>query len=331
MSEFAGELTALIRSLSKDAMDPDDGEVTPLWSQIQELGLTGIGIAESAGGSGGELADLVVVIRELARAGIGSPIVEASTAAFAIGPASAGFFDTVTTNPVVLLRVPELTADLGIVAFASRAAKVVIIGEDDVAVVNLSDAIVEPVIDIAGRPAGRVRVDRARRELCGIERGAVAERLALARTAALVGNCWGAYELTKRYVLERHQFGAPLIRIPAVSTSLAQMAVRIRAAESSLHRAVEVCSVGAESAEVRRFGAVAGARVVAAQAATLVARSTHQLHGAVGITREYGLHRYTLALWSQRDADHSQRDWSERLGATAIAFDEGTLWEQMTA
>ncbi len=98
MSEFANELIELIRNLAKDADDPS-GQIPSQWRTVQELGLVTIGIAENAGGSGGGLDDLLVVIRELAHAGIGTPIVEASTAAFAIGPPKHDTFDTIVVEP----------------------------------------------------------------------------------------------------------------------------------------------------------------------------------------------------------------------------------------
>ena len=98
---------------------------------------------------------------------------------------------------------------------------------------------------------------------------------------------------------EREQFGAPLIKIPAVSTTLAQMAVRIEFAQSAVDRATTVCADDKTPA-LQRFGAVSAARIGTANTATLVARSSHQLHGAVGITAEYGLHRYTSKLWALR-------------------------------
>ena len=88
----------------------------------------------------------------------------------------------------------------------------------------------------------------------------VIDRLALARSAALLGTAWGAYELTRRYVTEREQFGAPLIKIPAVSTTLAQMAVRIKFAQSALDRATTVCADDKTPA-LRRFGAASAARI----------------------------------------------------------------------
>lgn len=70
MSEFGRELTDLVQDLAKDAAPPVDGTLSAVWPQVIELGLVGIGIAEDHGGSGGSLGDLLVVIRELARAGL---------------------------------------------------------------------------------------------------------------------------------------------------------------------------------------------------------------------------------------------------------------------
>jgi acyl-CoA dehydrogenase len=148
--------------------------------------------------------------------------------------------------------------------------------------------------------------------------------------AALLGSAYGAYDLTRQYVADRQQFGAPLIKIPAVSGALAQMAVRIRNAQSAIDRAVAVCSDG-DSTPLRRFAAVASARVTTAGVATLVAQWAHQLHGAVGVTSEYGLHRHTRMLWALRDADESERMLSSRLGNVVLSGGEAALWDEIFA
>ncbi|QLL07576.1 acyl-CoA dehydrogenase family protein [Mycobacterium vicinigordonae] len=330
MSEFARELTDLVRDMSKDADTTSGGAVAQRrWEQLQELGLTGIAIAENAGGSGGSLADLILVIRELARAGLNTPIVEASVAAYAVGAAPKGAFDTVVISHLAHLA-PILSADLGLITFAPMARRVAIVGAAEVASLALADATVDPLVDIAGLPAGHVRVNHAP---CAIHPqispNDVLERLTLTRSAALVGSAWAAYELTRSYVVERKQFGAPLMKLMPVRTGLAHMAIGIRAAQSALDRAVEL-AVSVDSSPLQRFGAAASARIAAAHMATLVARTSHQLHGAVGITREYRLHRFTRSLWAHRDADRSEQDWNSRLGAVARTLDEDMLWEQLT-
>ena len=50
----------------------DDG----LWAALAEAGLTGVGLPESSGGSGGELADAVAIVRTLAAGAAAVPVAE---------------------------------------------------------------------------------------------------------------------------------------------------------------------------------------------------------------------------------------------------------------
>jgi acyl-CoA dehydrogenase len=329
MSEFARELTDLIRNLAADANDTGS-----VWVQVCELGLAGIGMPEDKGGSGGSLADLVVVVRELARAGLSTPIVEASTSSYAVDAAAGESFETIVVAPDLDVSSNALTANLTQVPFADRATGLVIVTASSVVTVPLAgeSVTVEPSHDIADLPDARVNLAGASVAHISGGPGAaqVIDRLALTRSAALLGTAWGAYELTRKYVMEREQFGAPLVKIPAVSTTLAQMAVRTRFAQSALDRATAACA-DAHTPELHRFGAVSAARINAATAATLVARTSHQLHGAVGITAEYDLHRYTSKLWALRDADQSELAYCGRLGARVREEGEIELWDSISA
>jgi acyl-CoA dehydrogenase len=329
MSEFARELTDLIRNLAADA-----GDTGSVWGQVCELGFTGIGMPEDKGGSGGSLADLVVVVRELARAGLSTPIVEASTSSYAVDAAAGESFETIVVAPDLDVSSNAVTANLTQVPFADRATGLVIVTASSVVTVPLAgeSVTVEPSHDIADLPDARVNLAGASVAHISGGPGAaqVIDRLALTRSATLLGTAWGAYELTRKYVMEREQFGAPLVKIPAVSTTLAQMAVRTRFAQSALDRATAACA-DAHTPELHRFGAVSAARINAATAATLVARTSHQLHGAVGITAEYDLHRYTSKLWALRDADQSEFAYCGRLGARVREKGEIELWDSISA
>jgi acyl-CoA dehydrogenase len=322
-------LADLIRNLAADA-----GDTGSVWGQVCELGLAGIGMPEDKGGSGGSLADLVVVVRELARAGLSTPIVEASTSSYAVDAAAGESFETIVVAPDLDVSSNAVTANLTQVPFADRATGLVIVTASSVVTVPLAgqSVTVEPSHDIADLPDARVNLAGASVAHISGGPGAaqVIDRLALTRSAALLGTAWGAYELTRKYVMEREQFGAPLVKIPAVSTTLAQMAVRTRFAQSALDRATAACA-DADTPELHRFGAVSAARISAATAATLVARTSHQLHGAVGITAEYDLHRYTSKLWALRDADQSEFAYCRRLGARVREEGEIELWDSISA
>jgi acyl-CoA dehydrogenase len=326
VSDNAADLTGLVKDLAKNFGGSAEDRLPEVWSQITKLGLVTIGIDEDLGGSGGELGDLVVVIRELARAGLNTPMVECSTAAYVLGGPSRP--DAVDTVVVVD---DSSASDLGLVPFARPGGRVVVIGPTDVRVANLSAdaAKIDATTDIAGMPAGHVRLMATQTELCSTPRDAVVERLALARATALLGCAFGAYDLTRTHTIQREQFGAPLITLPAVSSALAQMTVQLEQARAALDHAVALAA-DTEASAVRRGAAVATARIVCASTATAVARGAHQLHGALGVTLEYPLHRYSTALWAWRDADMSELAWSQRFGAAARTSGEDVLWDELT-
>lgn len=327
MSEYTDELVKLVAGLGAAGGTSAD-PVGPLWRQVRELGLAGIGLEESLGGSGGGLGDLVVVVGELAFCGLPTPIVEASTAAFAtqIVAERDGFGTIVVASgpqPGDVLR-------FNVVPFAAEADHVVVVDTDGVGRLDGSAVEVTPGSDIAGLPCGSVVARSADLEPTtnGPTPGEVRDRLALCRSSALLGSARAAYGLTRRYVSEREQFGAPLIKISAVTEALARMSIAIRQGQLAVEHAVVAADTGDHT---RRAGAVAAARIVAADAATLVARVSHQLHGAIGVTREYDLQRHTRRLWAWRDADEPAGTYEVRLGAAARRGDEECVWDVLTS
>jgi acyl-CoA dehydrogenase len=206
---------------------------------------------------------------------------------------------------------------------------------DDLALLTdlrASGVATQPGTNLAGEPSDDVRLDAADMEtLGGAPSGrAVAVRVGLLRAAALTGAVEGAYDLTRGYVSTREQFGAPLVRIPAVASNLAIMKAAVIQCDAALVRAV-TGTAGADSGADTGLAAVAAARIIAGRAATQAARIAHQLHGAIGITAEYPLHRFTKRLWAWRDADTPEHDWSVLLGGLAAAGGETLFWEDLTA
>jgi alkylation response protein AidB-like acyl-CoA dehydrogenase len=110
-------------------------------------------------------------------------------------------------------------------------------------------------------------------------------RLALA--VEMVGAMDGALATTTDYLKVRKQFGRAIGSFQAVQHRLADCKVLI---EGSRWLAYEAAYKNAPAE------ATATAAAYAASAATRVARETHQLSGAIGFTREYDLHVWTLRL-----------------------------------
>jgi acyl-CoA dehydrogenase len=338
MSELATELRTLIDDViaeQPDAAANDDA--LGLWSRLRDLGLPRVGIPEDRGGSGGTLGDLLVVIEALAAHGAGVPIVEASVADWVLShdhPLDERLSTIALLAEAVDSATGSVTAELQAVPWARYADRLVLSAPGMAALAvdlrhptvtvrrgeNLAgeprDTVImtaAPAVPVASAPAGE----------------SVRARLALLWSTAVAGAAHGAYQLTRTYVSQRQQFGAPLLKIPAVASSLALMRVNLVQADAALAQAREAADGTAEPE--RAAAAVAVARITTAAVATEVAHLAHQLHGAIGITREYPLHRYTRRLWAWRDAVASERTWCDHLGRRAAALGEETTWIELTS
>ena len=64
------------------------------------------------------------------------------------------------------------------------------------------------------------------------------------------------------------------------------------------------------TAPVRPFGLVAAAKTLAGEAGIVAARTAHQVHGAIGVTMEYPLQRFTRRLWEWSLRDGSSAEWA---------------------
>jgi hypothetical protein len=197
-----------------------------------------------------------------------------------------------------------LTAILPAVPWAREAALLVVSGPGrEALIVDLrhESVTVQQGENLASEPRDTVLLHRtpATPIASGPGHAAIRSRLALLWSAAVAGAARGAYRLTKAYVSER-QFGAPLLRIPAVSSGLALMKVQLLQAEATL-------------------------------ALAEVARLAYQLARSMGITQEYPLHHVTRRLWAWRGAVAGERDWSDELGRRAADLGETGVWTRLSA
>jgi acyl-CoA dehydrogenase len=73
------------------------------------------------------------------------------------------------------------------------------------------------------------------------------------------------------------------------------------------------------------------AKLIADEAGTVVAAHCHQAHGAIGMTQEYPLHRWTRRLWSWRAEFGSAHFWSRQVGAAVRSRGPDGLWPMVSA
>ena len=153
---------------------------------------------------------------------------------------------------------------------------------------------------------------------------------ALARSLMIVGALESALAQSVRYATERVQFGKPIGKNQAIQQQLALMAGDAAAARmAALAAAADAPSAMDPTAASAAFS-VAVAKVRAGEAATRAAGIAHQVHGAIGFTREHSLHFATRRLWAWREQFGSDSWWAERLGRAAIAGGPAAFWPAVT-
>ena len=102
-----------------------------------------------------------------------------------------------------------------------------------------------------------------------------------------LGLAKGAFEMTLRYAKERETFGQALCKHQAVGFKLAEMAMRIEAAESMMYKACWL------KQEHKPFGRVAAmAKLYCSEVAEFCAREGQQTFGGYGLMKEYPIERF---------------------------------------
>jgi acyl-CoA dehydrogenase len=308
------------------------------WLQIIELGLVGVGVDEDAGGSGGTFADLLLIVEEFAVKGVSTPILESSLAHWVLttcgrteAPTAADTHRTIVFHghrfgdadgPLVLRSVP----------WARRCERVVVVDSDGhVLEVAAASGEIEPGQNLAGEDRDTLTLSARTRDtsIGTIDVTAALNRFSLLWSAAILGAVKGTYELTKGYVKAREQFGAPLIKIPAVAAKLAVMRTHVLQAQAAFDRAAS-CTAFEDMTAEAKLSSTAIARIITSSSADAIARIAHQLHGAIGTTEEYPLHRFTQRLWAWRDFDRTSRDWATVVGRDALRGGEQSIWDKMS-
>lgn len=255
------------------ALLASDGYDHDLDARLDEAGFTGI-----VGGDGTGPVEAGLVALEVAKA--------AGASAYAAGEIVAG--KLLGANPKVPVALTRRPADFPF-RFGRHARLMLIDAGDEAQALDLADGDVQAVdTDQVGWPMGRLAPGvLARAKGLGPGTGDALRRWwRLALAFETVGAMQGALDLTVQYVKDRVQFGRPIGEFQTLQHRLAELLVVV---EGARWIALEAAFRDASPLNA----AVAAGR--AASAATLVARECHQMHGAIGLTREYPLH-----LWSTR-------------------------------
>lgn len=338
----------MLRSLTDDvfgspsaARPPGPACLGELWDTVRELQWPVAGVPESLGGAGGDLEDVLALAEGVGRNAVRVPLVPAHSACAVA--AAGGRTDLLGKRLVVetpprssSLRVEELGRQLRISGAARRTPWA---RHADVLLVRLPEAArphwiacdprdpavtIIPGLNLAGEPRDDVLFDNF---LTGAENrwecpdGSLATRGTLLGCAALVGAIDATVALTSSYVGQREQFGRPLAAMQSVAQAVALMRCQLSVARAAAEAACQ---------SPTSMNCLA-AHIDIADCAGRVARTAHDLHGAMGVAAEYGLHQFTKRLWAWPEEGIRQADARVALGQRAAERGEANLWADIIA
>jgi acyl-CoA dehydrogenase len=300
------------------------------WATVSDLGLSALLLPEEAGGFGGLWQDAFVVLHAAGFHALPLPVAETIVAHGMVHalplelPAGAITLAPVTRTGEGWLAkaVPWGTGEATLLsACADEEGEWLVLFDTAAASsrVPRDGPASEPRSDLRFGPAAWRA--RCRRD------GAVAElfaRGALMRVAQMAGALDAALAMTLAYVNERVQFGRTLGKFQVVQHQLALLAEEAAAVGCGAQAACAALDRGADDL------AVAAAKLRANRAVHPATSIAHQLHGAIGFTREHALHHLTQRLWRWRSDFGNDRYWATCLGQRVTRTGADGLWDLLT-
>ena len=115
----------------------------------------------------------------------------------------------------------------------------------------------------------------------------VMEWAALAKAAEMMGGAQQVLEMTVEYAKERVQFDRPIGSFQIIQHYLADMSIDVDSSRVSLHKAAWMLSEGMEC--TKEISVIKG---WLSEAYRRVAAQSHQIHGAIGFTKDHDLELY---------------------------------------
>jgi acyl-CoA dehydrogenase len=300
------------------------------WKQVEDLGYTLIGVPESLGGSGGSMQEASAVARAAGAHAVPLPLIETLLGAWLLSvgqaPVPAGSITVALAGPDGF-KLTSADAGWRVTGRAERVpwgqvSSVVILGAapdgtSRIALLPPSSGPASGAPNLAGEPRDALVFDGA--PVPGdqvwtapdwVTADEVATRGSLLRSMACLGALEHVRDRTVEYAKSRQQFGQPIAKFQAVQHLIALIGVDVALARTSL-----MAAVGALRADVPADRMQAAlARVMCDRAALLVSRRAHQVHGAIGVTREYPLQRFTSRLLAWRQDFGSEYHWAQVVG-----------------
>lgn len=293
----------------------------PDWSAVAELGLPDLLVPEAAGGFGGTWQDAHGVMRLAGFHALDLPLAETILAGAILQRPTEGRV-ALADNCAGAVSGTKFSGRLEAVAGGHQAdqvltqlnGKIILLDGKDIATSEKNILLGEEgaTLDFASAPFEEIAWN-----------GDLLQIGAIMRTAQMAGAFDAALQMSVGYANDREQFGRKLGKFQAVQQELAVFALEAAAANCASIAAFRAVAQGDYGFEA------ANAKLRCNMAAAKATRIAHQVHGAIGFTKEYDLQQFTRRIWGWRSSFGSEAHWADYLGDLLTQVGGDTLWSYM--
>ncbi len=262
----------------REAMASERGYDESLWKLLcEQVGAAALVVPEELGGAGGELADAAVVLEELGKALVPTPLLGTTLAELALLAADEPDADALE-GLAEGTKIGAVVFDPGYVVNGDVADVVIAANGTTLSRWTNFTAHRVDAMDLTRRLA---RVEAKDTADIGADPG-LADIAAILLAAEQIGAAAKCLDLTVDYTKDRVQFGRPIGSFQALKHRMADLYVAVQSARAVVNDAIAEPS--ATSAAL--------ARVVASEAFSKVAAEAVQMHGGIAITWEHDIQLY---------------------------------------
>jgi acyl-CoA dehydrogenase len=320
----------------------DDSWKDSLWKALSENGLTLAWVSEAHGGSGASLADGFELLSAAGQFAVPVPLAETMLAGWLlsqggiVSPDGAMSIAPVQPKDRITLNADgTLSGRARGIPFAREAQHFAVLAHGPkgvtVALVAAKDCRREDDENLAGEPADNLVFDKTMPLKTGAApKGFDQTSLMLMGCVARSLQIAGAlqYMLTRsvNYSQERVAFEKKISKFQAVQHNLAKLAGETAAAVAAAGSAADTISSNSAWGDEATFLEATAAKIRCAEAAGTGSAIAHQVHGAIGFTKEYVLHRFSLRTLGWRDDFGNESYWAVELGNMVARHGADDLW-----
>ncbi|RYY29093.1 MAG: acyl-CoA dehydrogenase [Sphingomonadales bacterium] len=282
-----------------------------LYAALAENGVTLMLVPEESGGIGASVGDAVAILRAMGTAAAPGPILETILGNALLAKAG---LDPVEGTIALAFADDNATA-LHDVAWGGVADHVLIVTPTGLCLTASSDWTVTPGLDAADEPRDTL-TDGPNCSVTPFDTSSAKRTAAILRAGHILGAVEWTLVRSIDYAGERKQFGREISKFQVIQQMLAELAAHLLASTVLTEAAAESLSDTMIAAARSRLGDAADAAITIG----------HQVHGAIGFSREYALNHRTRRLMAWRDDFGSVLEWRRALAGAFVTCSREEFW-----